>query len=84
MELAGGAYFFAFVGFSLMVVACWLLIPRASFVVTMAVFVHKMGFINLYDDKGPEVIIGFILLIVMVAIGFVMDIVTIKKFIREN
>lgn len=80
MELTGWAFFFAYIGVLSMVLAGWLLLPRASFIVTVAILVHKMGLMNLADGKGQHEIISEVLISAMVLGGLMIDIVVIRKF----
>ena len=83
MELAGGAYFFAYFGFMVMVIAGWLLMPRTSFVVTIALFVHEGSWINLYNGKGVDLPISVIAIIALVVFGLILDIFVLQNFFRR-
>ena len=81
--LTGSAYLFAFIGFLSMVITGWILIPRVSFVVTMAVFVHKLGLIELYEAKGFYGGLSVMLIIIMCGIGLLIDMRIIKDIIKD-
>ena len=83
MELAGGAYFFAYLGFMIMVIVGWLLAPRASFIVATALFVHKAGWINLKDGEGVETVVSIALILALVILGIMLDFGVLKKFLQR-
>lgn len=81
--LTSGAYFFAFLGFLLMVVIGWLLIPRASFVITLAILVHKLGYVQLYEPKEIVGSLSVTALIILVIAGLIIDALIIRDSVNN-
>ena len=82
MELTGEAYFFACLGFMMIVVMCYLLLPRASFIIAISLFVHKAGWINLFDGNLTLSAFSSFIILVLFFSGIVLDFLVLKEFFK--